>query len=132
MLNFLIKVLLNVVCTFSTHLKCPTLESSNMARASKDANMKPQNEINEKHCFELNLTDYYEFILFLYPRELYANFFVFCDDTLIRWKAVCSISILFVDFSAKPMLKSPAQISLKDKHYKLPPTRQQSSTGKLL
>ncbi len=66
------------VCTFSTHLKCQTLESSNMARASNDANMKPQNElINEKHCFKLNLTDYYEFILFLYPRELYADFFVF-------------------------------------------------------
>ena len=43
-----------------------------MAIASKYANMKPQNEINEKHCLKLNLTDYYEFILFLHPRELYA------------------------------------------------------------
>ena len=56
---------------------CTTLESNSMARASKDANMKPQNEINEKHCFKLNLTYYYEFILFLYQRELYADFFVF-------------------------------------------------------
>ncbi len=103
-----------------------------MARASKDANMKPQNEINEKHCFKLNLTDYYEFILFRYPRELCANLIsLFSDDTLIRWKAGCGISILFVDFSAKPMLKSLTQISLKDEHYKLPPTSLQSSTGKL-
>ncbi len=30
--------------------------------------------------------------------------------------------MLFADFSAKPILKSQAQISLKDEHYKLPPT----------
>ncbi len=43
--------------------------------------------------------------------------------------------MLFVDFLAnaqKPMLKSQAQISLKDEHYKLAPTSLQSSTGKLL
>ncbi len=62
----------------------------------------------------------------------YTQISLFCDDTLIRWKAGCSISILFVDFSAKPMPKSPAQISLKDEHYKLPPTSLQSLTGKLL
>ncbi len=92
------------------------LSNQAMARASKYANMKPQNEINEKHCLKLNLTDHYEFILLLHPSELYAYFFVF------YFKAGCSISMLFADFSAKPMLKSQAQISLKDEHYKLPPT----------
>ena len=62
----------------------------------------------------------------------YTQISFFSDDTFIRWKAGCSISILFLDVSAKPMLKSPAQISLKDEHYKLPPTSLQSSTGKLL
>ncbi len=75
-----------------------------MATASKDANMKPQNEIYEKRCFKLNLTDYYEFILFLYLN--YTQISLFFDDTLIRWKAGGSISILFVDFSTKPMLKT--------------------------
>ena len=90
-----------------------------MARASKYANMKPQNEQNEKHCLKLNLTNQYEFILFLHPSELYA-YFLFSDDTLIRWKAGWNISMLFVDFSAKPMLKSQAQISLKDEQQASP------------
>ncbi len=53
-------------------------------------------------------------ILFLHPCELYTHISCFLH-TLIRWNAGRSISMLFADLSAKPMLKSQAQINSKSK-----------------
>ncbi len=41
----------------------------NIAKASKYANMKPQNEINENHCSILNLTNHFKLIFFLHPEN---------------------------------------------------------------
>ncbi len=69
------------------------------------ANMKPQNEINEKHYLKLNLTDHYDLSCF-FTHANHTHISLFSEDTLVRWKAGCSISMLYVGFSAKPTLKS--------------------------